>query len=243
MRRLGIAVAILLLLLAVADRVGARVAAGRIAGQIRPELNLSENPHVAIHGIPFLTQALRGRYGDIQVAIPSVTSGALQNVAVDAHLRDLRAPLSDVLNGRLSSFPVRQVDGLVSVRYVDLARASKIPGLRIEPAAGQTLRLTGSVTALGQQVAASGLADLSVRDNLLEITVTEAEVNGVPLSPQARREAGRLLSFQVSAAGLPLALRITSVRAGADALSISAVARDVTLSRNGIAAPQLVGVR
>ena len=70
MRRLLIVLVVLAALLVVADRVGVVVAENRLAGQIQQQLVLDSKPDVSIHGIPFLTQAIRGRYKDIRVELP-----------------------------------------------------------------------------------------------------------------------------------------------------------------------------
>ena len=59
MKKLLVALLVLLALLVGADRVAEQVAEGRIADQLRADL--SSAPQVEIGGFPFLTQALAGR--------------------------------------------------------------------------------------------------------------------------------------------------------------------------------------
>ena len=233
MRRLLVAVGILLVLLVLLDRVGVLFADQAVAKQIRTELALRQNPSVTIHGFPFLNQAVAGQYSDVQVRIPSVDSGPLHNLRVDARLKGLRAPLDRVVSGNLSSIPVRDITGTVSVRYADLAAASGVPGLRIG-AAGGGLRVSGQVQLPTGPVEASAVAAVSVLGNDLVVTATQAEVDGVELPPAVLATAARLLSFRVSARSLPLALQITGVQIGTDALTVAAKAHDVVLRRGEI---------
>jgi DUF2993 family protein len=228
MRRLVVVVIVLLALLAVVDRVGVLVAQSVLASQIKDQLELDQTPDVSIRGIPFLTQAVRGDYGDVRVQLPDVDAGSLQNIAVDARLQGVKVPLSDAIKRQIDQVPVDRISGTLDIRYAELARASGISGLTITRA-GDSLRLTGSVRVLGRQLAASAVGRVEVRGNDIAINAEQAEVAGVPVPQVALDAAARLLSFKVSPTNLPLSLRITSVDIGDDALFVSAVSDDVVL--------------
>jgi LmeA-like phospholipid-binding len=234
MRRLVIAGVILLALLVAVDRIAAVVASRAVARQVRSELALDRQPSVSVHGFPFLTQAMRGRYSDIEVRIPDVDSGPLQDIEVDARLRDLRAPLSDMVGGRLDAVPVREITGTLAVHYDDLARASGIQGLRITQEGDDALRLSGTVEVLGREFEASATAQVSVLDEDLAITADNAEIAGVQAPASLRAAAAELLSFRVSPSELPLDLRVTGVATERDQLTVAARARDVVLRRGEI---------
>lgn len=228
MRRLLVVLIVLLALLAVADRVGLLVAQSVLASQLKSQLELDQTPDVSIRGIPFLTQAVRGDYGDVRVRLPEVDAGALQNIAVDARLQGVKVPLSDAIKRQIDQVPVDRISGTLTVRYAELARASGISGLKIVRA-GDSLKLTGSVQVLGRQLAASAVGRVEVRGNDIAINAEQAEVAGVPVPQVALEAAAKLLSFKVSPANLPLSLRITAVDIGDDALFVSAVSDDVVL--------------
>lgn len=230
MRKLLVGLVVLVVLLAVADRVAAAYANRRLAAQVKTELELQQDPTVRVHGIPFLTQALRGRYSDVRVRIPDYDSGPLQNIVIDARLQGVRAPLGDVLNGRLDDVPVDKITGDLTIGYDDLARASGISGLRITRE-GDTLRVSGSVTVLGRQVDAVAVGRVEVKGSDIQITAEQAQVEGVELPQTAIDLANRALSFAVSPRSLPLALRITNVRTEPDALVVSAESEKAVLSR------------
>ena len=232
-RRVLVAVGILLVLLVVADRVAVAVADRAVAEQIRAELALEQTPAVEIHGFPFLPQAIGGHYRDVEVRIPDVDSGSLQNIQVEARLHGVRAPLNQMIGRRLDEVPVQDIAGSLAVRYEDLAQASRVPGLQITPS-GDGLRVTGQVQVAGRQIEASARGRITVQDNDLVVTADQAEVGGVELPAVVRAQAARLLSFQVSPRSLPLGLRITGVQVGRDSLGVQAQASDVVLRRGEI---------
>lgn len=230
MRKLLIALVVLVVLVVVGDRVAAAYANRRLASQVRTELALTEEPTVRVRGVPFLTQALGGRYKDVRVQIPDYDSGPLQNIVVDARLEGVHAPLGDVLNGRLSSVPVDRITGDLTISYEDLARASGIEGLRITRE-GDALRVTGSVNVLGRRLDAVAVGRVEVDGSDLKITAERATVDGVELPQAALVAANRALSFAVSPRELPLSLRITNVRTEQDAVVVSAQSDQAVLSR------------
>ena len=234
MRRLLIGVVILLGLLAIADRIAVVVANRAVAKQIGSELELASDPSVHIAGFPFLTQAIRGRYRDVHVQIPAVTSENLRNLDVDARLHGVHAPLSDLAGGKLDQVPVDDVTGSVLVHYDDLARASGIPGLSVQPVNGG-LRVSGQVRVLGQTISASAVAHIAVQQGSLVVSADQATVNGAPAPPAVVDAAARVLSFRVTPRQLPLGLRITGVSTGPNALTVSAQGTSVVLRRGTLA--------
>lgn len=232
-RRLLIASAILAVLLVVVDRIAVAVANRAVAQDIRSELGLREDPSVQVTGFPFLTQALRGQYRDVHVQLADVTAGQLHDLDVDARLRGVQAPLSDMVGGRLKQVPVRQITGTVAVRYADLAQASGIPGLTIRPAA-DGLQVSGQLQVLGRQLAASAVAHVRVQGDELVVTADHAQIDGSAAPPTVVAAAAQLLSFRVAPRQLPLGLRITDVQTGADALAVTAEAHDVVLRQGAV---------
>jgi hypothetical protein len=228
MRRLLVVLLVLVALLAIADRVGVLVAQSVLAAQVKNQLELDQTPDVSIRGIPFLTQAVRGKYSDVRVKLPDVDAGSVQDIAIDARLQGVHLPLSAAIHRDVDRVPVDRISGTLDVRYAELARASGISGLKIIRD-GDALKLSGSVRVLGQQVDASATGRVEVNGNDIAINAERAEVAGVPVPQVALDAAARLLSFRVSPTNLPLALRITSVDVGDTGLLVSAVSDDVVL--------------
>ena len=137
-RRWVIALVVLVLLLVGADFGAAAYAEHMISQKARTQLQLTDDPSVTIHGFPFLTQALGGDYSHISVSAAGVPVGdKLQDVALNAELEDVTAPLSDLTNGNTKAITIGKLTGSVTIKAADLARVApldKIKDLRIEPA-------------------------------------------------------------------------------------------------------------
>ena len=137
-RRWVIALVVLILLLVGADFGAAAYAEHMISQKARTQLQLTDDPSVTIHGFPFLTQALGGDYSHISVSAAGVPVGdKLQDVALNAELEGVTAPLSDLTNGNTKAITIGKLTGSVTIKAADLARVApldKIKDLRIEPA-------------------------------------------------------------------------------------------------------------
>lgn len=66
--------------------------------------------------------------------------GPLHDVALEATLYDVDAPLSEVRSGDLSSVRADEVDGRVRIKDKDLGRAIGIEDLRIQPASDEEIQ-------------------------------------------------------------------------------------------------------
>ncbi|RSM43347.1 DUF2993 domain-containing protein [Amycolatopsis balhimycina DSM 5908] len=136
-RRWVIALVVLVLLLVGADFGAAAYAEHMISQKARTQLQLNDDPSVTIHGFPFLTQALGGDYSHISVSAAGIpVADKLQDVAVNAELENVKAPLSDLANGNTKAITIGELTGSVTIKAADLARVSpldKIKDLRIEP--------------------------------------------------------------------------------------------------------------
>jgi hypothetical protein len=137
-RRWVIVVGVLLILLVGADFGTAAYAEHMISQKARTQLNLTDDPSVTIHGFPFLTQALGGDYSHISVSAAGLpVADKLQDVAINAELEDVKAPLSDLANGNTKAITIGKLTGSVTIKAADLNRVApldKIKDLRIESA-------------------------------------------------------------------------------------------------------------
>ena len=99
-----VVVLVLLLLLCVSAVVADRMCAG--LAERRASEYLSEPfgrpPTVRVHGTPFLTQALRGRYRDVEVSGDGLRLGEISDATLTAHLYDVDLPPRELLGGFLA---------------------------------------------------------------------------------------------------------------------------------------------
>jgi hypothetical protein len=221
---------VLLVLALIADRVAAQAAQSAVASRLQSELKLADKPAVSVHGFPFLTQLFGGRYRDVEVTAEGVTAQQFAGLTVHAHLRGLHAPFSKLTSNDIDQVPVDHVEGTVALPYDQIARATNIPGLSLS-ASGDSVRVAGTVTVLGQTFTASAHARAQVRDGTVIVTADHAQVQGVRLPSAVLPVVERGLSFVLPVQNLPFGLRLTGVQVTPAYLQVSAEANDVVLRK------------
>ncbi len=123
-RRLVIALAILVGLLVAADFAAAAIFEHEVSKRARAKFGLADDPSVRVGGFSFLLQAFSGEYDKVTVDAKGVpVRDTLKDVEVHADLLGVRAPLSDILSGSLKGVPVREVEGQVKIKASDVNRA------------------------------------------------------------------------------------------------------------------------
>lgn len=205
-----------------------------LADELQRSGGSTSRPEVDVHGVPFLTQALAGRYDRIDVVARDVPAGEVAGEPVEvsrltATLRGARVPLEDALSGGVTSVPVDRVDARVLLPFSVLQRRTDVVDLTVAPE-GDRLRLRGSVEVFGRQVAASALSRLTTEDGAVVVTAESVDVgNDVANDLVGRALEGRF-DLRVPMGGLPYGLEVQGVRVQPDGLSVTAQATDTVLS-------------
>ncbi|MCP2259385.1 Protein of unknown function (DUF2993) [Streptoalloteichus tenebrarius] len=251
MKKLVIALLVLLGLLVAADFGAAAFAEYQLSRKLRAELNLTDDPDVRVNGFPFLTQALAGDYREIEIRANRVAFGQFRDLGLVATARHVRASLSDLASGS-ARVTVDEVDGQLEVRANDIGRMIDIPDLKIEPApeeleataAGQNkpapgdrttagVKLTGSTEIAGRKVQATITGVLALVDNQIQVTPRQTQLDtgtgAFPLPEAVKRHLVQTFTFRLDPGGLPLNARPTEVSAQNGALVIRGKATNVTL--------------
>lgn len=218
MKKLLVTLLVLLALLVGADRIAAYVAAQQVAGKIRTSAMLAADPKVKITGFPFLTQAFAGRYDRIDVTADDVDRGGVRLIHFTTSLYGVQLPLSDALGGRVQSIPVDRLTGQAVVGYVDLKSSGRM--LVFTPD-GDRVKVTGSISVLGQDISASASSTVSLDGNDLVLT---------PQSVSAAGQSSNLIGDAIKGAfrvrvplgRLPYGLKLTGVKATAAGVVVSA---------------------
>jgi hypothetical protein len=228
-RKLLVLVVVLAALAVVADRVAVSVAERKVATQLQSQGHLAGAPQVDITGFPFLTQAVQGRYRDVEIGLTSADLRQPEGTRADVSLRGVRLPLSAVLAGSVSRVPVDRVDGTATLSYALLA--GRIGGDTTLRQDGDGLRITRTVELAGQRipVTASGTVTLDGRD--LVIDVEHAAGAGVQLPGFLVGRVNDLLALRYRIPALPFGLRVTGVRPAPDGVVVTVAATDTVLSR------------
>lgn len=229
MRRLLIFLIFLLVLAAVGDRVAAGFAARTVASKLQSAAGLPERPDVDIAGVPFLTQAVAGRYQRVEVSADAVPAGELSFAELTATLTGVQVPLSDVRTGDIDEVPVGMVDARVLLAYDELSRRSGNRRLTVT-SAGDRVRVTGSVQVLGRTVEATAISALTVEGEELVVTAESFEVGNDAADAAVTRALRGRLDLRIPAGDLPYDLMLRSVEVEPGGVVLRATARDVVLS-------------
>jgi LmeA-like phospholipid-binding len=228
-----VVVLVLLLLLGlaavVADRVCVELAERRASEYLSEPFG--RPPTVRVHGRPFLTQALRGRYRDIEVSGDGLRLGELSGATLTAHIYDAHLPPRELLGGRTTSLPCAHVTGQIVLPYSEVARISRIPGLTFSY---EKRRLVATaalpVPGVSQLARVSGEARLTVVGGAVWLRVRGLAVAGISLPSMVLKQLTPSLNVQIPLSTLPFGLRLEELKAEASGLLVCASADDVVFT-------------
>jgi hypothetical protein len=260
-QKLVIVVLVVMGLVVAADFGAAAVAEYQLAKQLKEQFGLASDPSVRINGFPFLTQALGGRYSAIDIRATGLSVDPLHDVAVEATLHDVDAPLSEVTSGNLQSVQAARVDGRVRIKDSDLGRAIGIEDLRIQqpsateikellpaeiPSAGNAapvnrapVRLVATTDLAGQRTEIIGIGVIELNGDLGRITIMDVRLAGddvgtTGLPREMRQLLLNTLSTDVKPGGLPFTVRPTGVSVETGSLIVEGTANNVTMRQAGL---------
>lgn len=228
----GIIVVVLLALLVVADRVAAAVAESAVEKRLSEQSPFTpvSKPHVSIHGFPFLTQALDGRYDDIEVSGRSLTVDRVNDVTLDAHMRGVHVPLGKAMSRNVTSLPIDHVDASVVIPFREIARLTGIPGLTVTSNNGAFhVSMTVNLPGLSAGATASADAVLHLRANRLSYAVGQISVDGVAAPSALTSVLAEQMNGTVQLPTLPYRLMITGVAPTQDGVRVSARADHIVV--------------
>ncbi|MCW2601299.1 MAG: hypothetical protein JWM02_3128, partial [Frankiales bacterium] len=177
MRRLITSLVVLLLLLVVADRVGVVAASRVVASKLETSAGLTSAPSVRIRGFPFLTQAVGGRYDEIDVTVTNLVRFGVRLSRLDASMHGVRLPLSQALSGRVSNVPVEGITATAVITYAEVASRGNIAGMSVVPS-GTGVRVTARLTVLGQSVTADAESTVRLSGGFIVVTARKVSVLG-----------------------------------------------------------------
>jgi hypothetical protein len=225
---LGVIVVLVLLVVA-AEVVAPRVVESSVAAQVQEAAALASPPDVEVRGRPFLTQALRGSYDDVVVRAADVPAGQIAFDGVVTQLQGVEVPLGDAVSRSVTQVPVRRLSTRAVLGYDDLTAVVRDRGLRVSPADGGLVRVTGSLEVLGRTLEASAISRPTLSGGTLVVTPERFEVGNAVADSLISAALGNRLDVQVELAGLPFGLQLTSLAAGPDGVVLRAEATDTVL--------------
>lgn len=221
---------VLVVLLFVADRVALDLSEEAVAQRVQATAGLAEPPDVEIRGIPFLTQAVRGRYSDVVVRADAVSAGTLPVEGFVAELRGVQLPLGDVLRDRTRPLPVDTLTARALLPYSALTSAVADRGLTVAPAGGGRVRVSGTVRLLGRDVEVAAVSRATLDGDRVALAPERFET-GLDLADDVlTRVLGDRLDVAVPIGALPYGLEVSALRVGAYGVVLQAVSAGAVLS-------------
>jgi len=212
LRRILIAVAVLLALVIGADRVGVYVAERVAADKLEQSQHLDSKPEVDIAGFPFLTQVASGDYEQITVDAKDVSAGAAARLLQIAHLHV-------VLHGVhvSDSFSRVETDRADASAHLDYAQLSKVLGAKVGYAGDGQVKATASVTVLGRKVSGS----VTARPELHGTSLGFGSAQGAGgLAAEVLRALQKAFAIEIPLSGIPFQVRVDSLSAGASGIDL-----------------------
>ena len=170
----------ILIALAVADRVAEVLAAHRLASTVQSSQHLSSRPTVTIRGFPFLTQVLRGRYTEVDLSSKTpVSQNGVEVSAVNLRLHGVRVTASDVVHGTVRNVFVQSGTGTALITYPELNSLFRRFGGTIGSAVTVTPTTPGHAKLNGPLGLSLDFA-AAVTDGRLVVAPDRAELQGLP---------------------------------------------------------------
>ena len=247
-RRLLITFIVLLIIvggiLVLADRLGAsyaeQVISDRVAQQVANQKASSEKPEVTIEGVPFLTQVVNGDYREIKIELknfsgPAGNGKTIKMPLLDVRAKDVRAPL-DALRSGTGDIVATTVTGAGTIDYPTLESLAEQDGVQLSEKDGK-LVFTAPVKILNQTVTVNGVANLTVKNNIVSVRFEQVSAPGLPqvaLVQNLLNNYAKQISLDVKIPQLPLKLVVQKVQPTAAGLVVTAGAKEVALSSGGL---------
>jgi hypothetical protein len=150
-----------------------------------------------------------------------------------AHLVNAYLPLREVLGRRANELSVERLHGDLVIPYRELARVSRIPGLRFAYADDRLIAVAGvPVPGISQLARLSGEAVASIGEGgAVWVRVRNVSVAGITLPGLVLGQLVPSLEFLVPLPALPYGLRIEALTPTAEGLQVSGSAAAVTFRR------------
>ena len=212
MRKLLIAVVVLLLLGAAADFAAARVFEDRVTEALQREYDLGRRPVVQVRDVPFLPHLATGRFSTIDLAATDATARGINAAQLKLTLHGVRVP-RDVLLGEPGRITVDRADGTIELTAAEVNRllADRLQGgtLAIKED-GVELRV--KVPLLGQTLEARVTGELGARDGRVTFTPTEIRLGEQGrIDPSTEDLLASQFTFEVPLPELPAGVRLERV--------------------------------
>ena len=221
MRKLLIAVIVLIGLFVAVDRIALLVAERQASKTIATTFSLPQRPGVSIHGFPFLTELVSGNYQQVDVSVNSLVRNGVPVQNFVAQFSSVHAPLRQMLQGGHGTVSADEATGTATVPYS--AVNQQLPQGVTVSGNGSELKMSGSTTFLGHRVPFTSAASVAATGNGIRISPRHVSVDGQAMPASAIAP----LSVTLPVSDLPMHLRVNSAQPTQAGLQISVSAQNV----------------
>jgi hypothetical protein len=235
-RRIVTLVVVLLVVLLGIDRLASFLTSRELAIRAQKAEHLSHRPRVVVHGFPFLTQVVGGRYDRIDVTVRDLPVPQGLDVAeLHVTLRGVHVNLGDLVHGDVRRVPVDRGDGTARVGYaaLDAAINRQVPGgllaVHTSDGGGGDVALAGSYTGPGGPVSVRGVAGVTVSGGRIRVTPVPGTLSALPSVVRARVITALTVSFPLPS--LPFDVRLEDAHAERDGVVLTATGEHLVLVR------------
>lgn len=178
-------------------------------------------PTVRVHATPFLTQALRGRYRDVEVSGGGLRVGEMSGATLNARLSNVLLPPRELLGRRTQEVACEHVAGRLLLPYGELARVSRVPGLTLSFERGRLFAGAAlPVPGISQLASVRGHAGLLVDGSTVWLRVSELSVAGLSVTTLLLRQLMPRLNVAIALPNLPWGLHIDHLEPSEDGLIV-----------------------
>jgi hypothetical protein len=209
-RRLLIAVALLLVLGVAADFGAARLFESRVTTALQRKYHLAERPIVQVRDFPFLPHLISGHFATIDLAAADVSTRGITVAGLELHLRDVTVPRSVLLGGR-GLVRVARTDGQAKLSEAEINRllAERLQGGSVMLGAN-AVRVQVQTEVLGRPLTAMAVGRLSVRARRIVFTPRTVQVGGVR-DPVLEAQLASRFTFDVPLPPLPAGFTVERI--------------------------------
>jgi hypothetical protein len=217
--------------LALLDRICATLAERRASEYL--SVPFGHPASVRVLGTPFLTQAIRGRYREVEVTGGGLRVGEINGATLVATLRNVHLPTRELLGGRTTELPCEQVSGRMLIAYSELARVARIPGLTLFFRGGRLLASAAlPVPGFSQLARINGEAVLTqAGSGSVSLKINGVSVVGITLPSVVLSQLLPTLNVPIPLPALPYGLRIDELRPAESGLLVCGSAEAVVFRK------------
>src|ERR1700739_2316462 len=121
----------------------------RLSSNVRKAANLGSDPFVAILAFPFIPEAMRHRYNQLEIKANTVDHAMVGKATLEATMHSIDLPYASWLIRPDAKLPVGKLESRIIIDSMHLGRYMGMSDLMVEAPLKFTNTATGGITASG----------------------------------------------------------------------------------------------